>query len=98
MKEYNKEKDPYWLFICEITDKVWAELSDEKREKLKTLGAFDSHFVFGASIRNKYIHNDERCKNWDADNLSGTIVGKLKRRARGENEDVDPMELLMFTF
>ena len=44
-----------------------------------------------------YIHNDERCKDIDPDNLSGAVIGKLIRRAKGIDENVSIIELIMFT-
>ena len=44
-----------------------------------------------------YIYNDKRCKEIDADNLSSVIIGKLIRRAKGIDENVSIIELIMFT-
>ena len=85
------------LLVNEITDKVSEQLNDENREKLKKTWSSPLHFTFGIQIRNKYIHNDKRCKDIDADNLSAAIIGKLIRRTKEIDENVSIIELIMFT-
>ena len=96
-QQKNKNKDKMVLLVNEITDKVWEQLNDENREKLKKTSSSPLHFTFGIQIRNKYIHNDKRCKDIDADNLSAAIIGKLIRRAKESGENVSIIELIMFT-
>ena len=96
-QQKNKNKDKMVLLVNEITDKVWEQLNDENREKLKKTSSSPLHFTFGIQIRNKYIHNDKRCKDIDADNLSAAIIGKLIRRAKEIDENVSIIELIMFT-
>ena len=97
-QQKNKNKDKMVLLVNEITDKVSEQLTDdENREKLKKTSSSPLHFTFGIQIRNKYIHNDKRCKDIDADNLSAAIIGKLIRRAKESGENVSIIELIMFT-
>ena len=96
-QQKNKNKDKMVLLVNEITDKVSEQLNDENREKLKKTSSSPQHFTFGIQIRNKYIHNDKRCKDIDADNLSAAIIGKLIRRAKEIDENVSIIELIMLT-
>lgn len=93
----SKSKDGMILLVDEITDKVWSELSIVDKDKLKNIKSSSLHFTLGIKIRNMYIYNDKRCKEIDADNLSGAIIGKLIRRAKGIDENVSIIELIMFT-
>ena len=93
----HKSNDETILLVNEIADKVWSELSIVDKDKLKDVKSSLLHFTLGTSIRNKYIYNDKRCKEIDADNLSCAIIGKLIRRAKGIDENVSIIELIMFT-
>lgn len=93
----SKSKDETILLVNEIADKVWSELSIADKDKLKNIKSSSLHFTLGIKIRNMYIHNDGRCKDIDPDNLSGAVIGKLIRRAKGIDENVSIIELIMFT-
>lgn len=93
----HKSNDETILLVNEIANKVWSELSIADKDKLKNIKSSSLHFTLGIKIRNMYIYNDKRCKEIDADNLSGAIIGKLIRRAKGIDENVSIIELIMFT-